>query len=153
MACLHHLSLLEPEGFPLSFETASGAQAMTLELSATPAAGALIRGVLAVSLLVPVMAMPAAAASFDCERTDLAADETAICDNRALNDADVKMVTTFDILTSLLAMGNRDTLREEQSAWLKKRQACGADVACLTGAYEERMEALGQAFEGLSRPL
>ncbi len=53
----------------------------------------------------------AGAASFDCTKSDLAADEKAICDNRALNDQDVKMATTFDILTQLMAMGARDTLR------------------------------------------
>jgi uncharacterized protein len=105
------------------------------------------------ALVAPAVVTPAAAASFDCERTDLAPDEKVICDTRVLNDADVKMVTTFDILTSLLAMGNRDKLREEQSAWLKKRQACGGDAACLTGAYEERMKQLNEAYEGLSRPL
>ena len=105
------------------------------------------------TLILPSLAVPAVAASFDCERTDLAPDEKTICETRALNDADVKMVTTFDILTILLAMGTRDALREEQSAWLKKRQACGGDAACLTTAYAERMKQLNQAFEGLSRPL
>lgn len=111
-----------------------------------------VMGVIGI-LVACTLPLPASAASFDCERTDLAADEKAICDTRALNDADVKMVTTFDILTSLLAMGTRDALREEQSAWLKRRQACGGDVACLTTAYAERMKQLTEAFEGLSRPL
>jgi uncharacterized protein len=111
-----------------------------------------VLGVMSI-LIAPILPIPASAASFDCERTDLAADEKAICDTRALNDADVKMVTTFDILTSLLAMGTRDALRDEQSAWLKKRQACGGDAACLTTAYDERMKQLTEAFEGLSRPL
>ncbi|KJF74047.1 lysozyme inhibitor LprI family protein [Agrobacterium arsenijevicii] len=96
---------------------------------------------------------PASAASFDCTKPDLAPDEKAICDNRALNDQDVKMVTTFDILTQLMAMGARDTLRDEQSKWLKKRQECSADVACITSAYEERMKRLGEAFQSISRPL
>ncbi len=104
-------------------------------------------------LLIPALVTPAAAASFDCDRPDLAADEKVICDTRALNDADVKMVTTFDILTSLLAMGNRDKLREEQSAWLKKRQACAGDAECLAGAYAERLKQLDEAYQGLSRPL
>jgi uncharacterized protein len=96
---------------------------------------------------------PASAASFDCTKPDLAADEKAICDNRTLNDQDVKMVTTFDILTQLMAMGARDTLRDEQSKWLKRRQECAADVACLTGAYQERMKKLGEAFQSINRPL
>ncbi len=93
------------------------------------------------------------AASFDCERSDLAADEKAICDVRSLNDADVKMVTTFDMLTNLVAMGNRDRLREEQSAWLKKRQACGNDTDCIRAAYDERLRQLDEAYRNLSRPL
>ncbi|WP_390921059.1 lysozyme inhibitor LprI family protein [Neorhizobium turbinariae] len=101
---------------------------------------------------VPLPQM-ASAASFDCERADLAPDEKMICDNRSLNDADVKMVTTFDILTTLVAMGNRDKLKEEQSAWLKKRQACSEDVACLQEAYAERMKKLDEAFNDITRPL
>lgn len=117
----------------------------------------MIKQVAAIGLIggifTAISSFPASAASFDCERTDLAPDEKVICDTRTLNDADVKMVTTFDILTSLLAMGNRDALKDEQSQWLKKRQACGADAACLTAAYAERMKQLNQAYEGLSRPL
>lgn len=104
-------------------------------------------------LLASSLTSPAAAASFDCAKPDLAADEKAICDNRALNDLDVKMATTFDILTQLMAMGARDTLRDEQSKWLKKRQECAADVACLTSAYDERMNKLGEAFQSINRPL
>lgn len=95
----------------------------------------------------------AAAASFDCERANLAADEKVICDTRTLNDADVKMVTTFDILTGLLAMGNRGKLQDEQSAWLKKRQACGEDVECIRASYTERLKQLDEAYKNLSRPL
>lgn len=63
------------------------------------------------------------AASFDCEQQDLAADERAICEDRLLNDADVKMVTTFDLLSGLLAMGARGSMQDAQIAWLTKRQA------------------------------
>lgn len=108
---------------------------------------------LSVATMAIAATTPVHAASFDCEKPDLAADEKAICDNRVLNDLDVKMVTTFDILTQLMAMGARDTLREEQSQWLKKRQECGPDAICLTGAYHERMKKLGEAFENISRPL
>lgn len=107
----------------------------------------------AIILTTSAFVSPAGAASFDCTKPDLAADEKAICDNRALNDQDVKMVTTFDILTQLMAMGARDTLRDEQSQWLKKRQECAADVACITNAYEERMKRLGEAFQSINRPL
>lgn len=96
---------------------------------------------------------PVGAASFDCTKTDLAADEKTICENRALNDQDVRMATTFDIVTQLMAMGARDELKTQQSEWLKHRQTCAADVACLTTAYDERMKKLGEAFQNINRPL
>ncbi len=96
---------------------------------------------------------PVGAASFDCTKTDLKADEKTICENRALNDQDVRMATTFDILTQLMAMGARDTLRTEQSEWLKTREACAADTECLTKSYDERMKKLGEAFQNINRPL
>lgn len=104
-------------------------------------------------LFILSAALPAAAASFDCDRADLAADEKAICDNRVLNDADVRMVTTFDILTGLVAMGARGEMQDQQSQWLKERQACGADVACIKTAYDKRMQQLDEAYKNISRPL
>ncbi|MCO5733987.1 lysozyme inhibitor LprI family protein [Rhizobium sp. SSA_523] len=105
------------------------------------------------ALSAGAMSSPARAASFDCARQDLAADETVICEDRALNDMDVRMVTTFELLTGLMPMGNRDILREDQSAWLKTRQACGGDNACISKAYATRMEQLQEAYKGLIKPL
>jgi uncharacterized protein len=95
----------------------------------------------------------AQAASFDCDAKELKPDEKTICDNRALNDADVRMATTFELLSGLLAMGSRGTLQDEQTAWLKKRQECGADAACLKAAYEERLKQLGETYKNINRPL
>lgn len=95
------------------------------------------------------------AASFDCEAKELKPDEKAICDNRVLNDADVKMVTTFDLLSGLLAMGSRGTMQDGlQTAWLKKRQACAADVACIrrqptTSGFKQ----LAESYKNINRPL
>jgi uncharacterized protein len=121
---------------------------MTIRLSHTFAAGAL-----ALSSLTLLAPAPAVAASFDCQETDLSGGEKVICEDRSLNDLDVKMVTTFDILTSLMAMGNRDQLKDEQLAWLKKRQACEADAACIRAAYDERMKQLEDATKSLIRPI
>ncbi|MBX5150194.1 hypothetical protein HJB78_04170 [Rhizobium lentis] len=96
---------------------------------------------------------PAWSASFDCDAKELKPDEKAICDNRALNDADVKMVTTFELLSGLLAMGSRGALQDEQTAWLKRRQECGADAACIKAAYDERMKQLGETYKNINRPL
>ncbi|MDX3927670.1 MAG: lysozyme inhibitor LprI family protein [Shinella sp.] len=109
---------------------------------------------LGAAILAAATMPPAArAASFDCDAASLAADEKAICENRALNDADVRMVTTFELLSGLLAMGARGTLQDQQSAWLKRRQACGADAECIGKAYGERMRELDAAYKNISRPL
>ena len=102
---------------------------------------------------VSLLATLAHAASFDCDAEELKPDEKAICDNRELNDADVKMVTTFDLLSGLLAMGTRGTLQDEQTAWLKKRQDCQADAACIKAAYDERMKQLDETYKNINRPL
>ncbi|EJC73011.1 hypothetical protein RJJ65_32545 [Rhizobium hidalgonense] len=104
----------------------------------------------AISIFASDMAM---AASFDCDAKELKPDEKTICDNRALNDADVKMVTTFELLSGLLAMGSRGTLQDEQTAWLKKRQECAADAVCIKSAYDERLKQLGETYKNINRPL
>jgi uncharacterized protein len=105
--------------------------------------------------ILPALGMPRSgeAASFDCETQALQPDEKAICDNRALNDADVKMVTTFDLLSGLLAMGSRGAMQDEQTEWLKHRQACAADVACIKAAYDARQKQLNQTYSKIDRPL
>ncbi|MCM2399889.1 hypothetical protein NBH20_01875 [Rhizobium sp. S153] len=115
-----------------------------------PVTAATILTIAASSLTVTTASL---AASFDCDRKDLAADERAICDNRALNDLDVKMATSFELIAGLLAMGNRGELQDQQSAWLKKRQACEGDTLCLRNAYDERMKQLEDTYNNLGRPL
>ncbi|MBB4953445.1 uncharacterized protein H4S14_001287 [Agrobacterium vitis] len=106
-----------------------------------------------VILLTGIVAPQAGhAASFDCTKTDLKADEKAICDNLPLNDLDVKMVTTFDLLSGLLPMGNRGELQDQQTAWLKTRQACNADVTCIDKAYDTRIKQLMSVYSNIQRP-
>nr|WP_256576271.1 lysozyme inhibitor LprI family protein [Pseudomonas sp. KK4] len=81
------------------------------------------------------------AASFDCDKA-AATDEKAICAHRALNDMDVKMALLFELDKRFVPMGGRDALIDQQKAWLRQRQACGARVACLTGVYQQRIETL-----------
>jgi uncharacterized protein len=95
----------------------------------------------------------AQAASFNCDAKELLPDEKVICEDRSLNDADVKMVTTFELLSGLLAMGARGTLQDEQTAWLKKRQACGPDAACIGAAYQERLKQMDETYKNINRPL
>lgn len=83
----------------------------------------------------------AQAASFPCAKAETP-DEKAICATLSLNDLDVEMAVRFEILKDLLAMGNRGQLQDDQEIWLKERQTCGGDVACLQQAYQSRLKIL-----------
>src|SRR5882672_7994058 len=80
----------------------------------------------------------AVAASFDCRRARTA-DEVAICDNRDLNDMDVRMATLFEITKGFVAMGERGAMQDEQRDWLDQRRRCGGDVPCLRRSYRRRI--------------
>lgn len=100
-------------------------------------------GLLAISSLLPVSTF---AASFDCQKAALSA-EKAVCQYRNLNDQDVKMATTFNILTHVLPMGGRDALRDEQQIWLKQRNACGGKVSCIARHYQQRQTQLDDLLQ------
>lgn len=100
----------------------------------------------AVVFLAPIATQ---AASFDCTKAR-AADEKAICRHRALEDADVRMATMFELESHLLAMGGRGALQDAQVAWLKQRRRCGADVACLTHSYDRHLAELQRVFDGIA---
>lgn len=94
----------------------------------------------------------AVAASFDCDAKTLAPDETAICANRDLNDLDVRMATEFKWLSGMYAMGVRGELQDQQTAWLKTRQACQSDAACIRKAYEDRLKVFEDDYNRFERP-
>jgi uncharacterized protein len=103
------------------------------------------------TLLMLASAGPSAqAASFNCEKAE-AADETAICADREVDDHDVELSVLYTQLKLLLAMGARGALEDAQVAWLKRRQACGGDRACLSKAYADRLLQLRAAFDELAK--
>lgn len=97
------------------------------------------------TIIILLLSSAAGAASFDCDKANKA-DEKAICENRALNDADVRMSTMFELSTKLVAMGERDGLRATQLKWLEKRAACSGDIDCLRTVYDERIVELEKIF-------
>ncbi len=103
----------------------------------------------AVPALVLLCATPVAAASFDCAKAR-APDEKAVCSTRALNDADVKVATLYDVDGHLMAMGARGDMQDAQRTWLHQRQACKGDVKCLAKAYKDRLADLQAAFDGIA---
>lgn len=100
-------------------------------------------GLLAITCLLPVSTF---AASFDCQKANLPT-EKAICQYRSLNDQDVKMATTFNILTHLLPMGGRDALKDEQRLWLQQRNRCAAKVTCIASQYQQRQTQLDDLLQ------
>lgn len=90
---------------------------------------------------------PAAAQSFDCAKA-VAADEKAVCADRALGNLDTRMATLWWVMEQApLMMGARGALRDDQQAFLKQRATCGAESACLTKAYDARIAALEAAVK------
>jgi len=106
--------------------------------------------VLAGIVMLLVTTGAAGAASFPCDRAE-AADEKAVCAHLSLNDRDVEMATRFEILRAMLPMGGNAKLREDQEAWLTERRACGADLACLTQAYDARLTTLRAVFSEFAK--
>lgn len=81
------------------------------------------------------------AASFNCQRA-LSKTEHAICAERVLNDADVQMATTYNIVRRLVPMGNRSLIQTEQVKWLNLRDQCQDSVECLKNLYQMRQQRL-----------
>lgn len=86
-------------------------------------------------------ATTAQAASFDCQRAETLT-EKAICNHNGLNDADVKMATTYNILRKLVPMGTRSVIQEEQVKWLQLRNQCQDNINCLLDVYKMRQQKL-----------
>lgn len=81
------------------------------------------------------------AASFNCDKAKTIS-ENAICEYRQVNDADVKMATTYNILKRLVPMGTRGMIQDEQVKWLSLRDRCGASQSCLMDVYKMRQQKL-----------
>ena len=79
------------------------------------------------------------AASFNCDNARTPTEHT-ICDHRTINDADVKMATTYNIIKRLVPMGTRGMIQDEQVKWLQLRDQCGNSTRCLIDVYKMRQQ-------------
>lgn len=81
-------------------------------------------------------------ASFDCRKAGTAT-EKAICSDIPLARLDRSL---SDAYAQALSWASDDAekakIRDAQRKWVAKRDACGADAACLTSAYQDRLKAL-----------
>lgn len=66
--------------------------------------------------------------------------EQQICNDLGLNDADVKMATTYQIILHALPMGGRDVEKISNSNGWKQRNSCSENTPCLRRAYAQRQQ-------------
>jgi len=88
-----------------------------------------------------------AAPPFNCSKATEQA-EIAVCDSADLALIDREMnrlyFTRRDALKASGKQDELDALRSEQRAFLKSRNDCGYDTACLTALYKKRLDVLNQ---------
>ena len=93
------------------------------------------------------LATPAAAASFDCARAR-APDEVTICRTPSLSALDSEMGGLWYAFSRVpMLMGGNGNRGDEARAFLDRRRACRANIACLTGAYRARIAALHRGID------
>jgi uncharacterized protein len=76
--------------------------------------------------------------------------ERAICANYALGQLEARMATLYEWTTSLVAMGERGDIGDAQRAFIKTREACGANIACIRSAYDARISQLESVMQGVA---
>jgi len=90
---------------------------------------------------------PAHAASFDCFRAR-SPDEVTICGNPRLSALDSEMGGLWYAYSRVpMLMGGNGDRGDEARAFLARRRACGANVACLAAAYRSRIEELHRGID------
>ncbi|MCB1405578.1 MAG: DUF1311 domain-containing protein [Rhodobacteraceae bacterium] len=84
---------------------------------------------------------PAASPSFSCSGS-LNSSERAICDVPELARLDWALHDAYQRARSRQSSSGQRVLRDQQLAWLRSRNRCGADAGCLARAMIERSAAL-----------
>ena len=99
------------------------------------------RSSLLLTVCLLIMTSISHAASFNCDKAETQT-EHAICEHRELNDADVKMAHTYNIVRKLFSMSTRGVVQDQQVKWLQLRNECQDNVACLVDVYKMRQQKL-----------
>lgn len=93
------------------------------------------------TIISSVFMISVQAASFNCAQAKTKT-EHRVCENMSLNDADVKMATTYNIIRHFVPMGTRGAIQDEQAKWLSQRNQCQDNLQCLKSSYQKRQQAL-----------
>ena len=80
-------------------------------------------------------------APLNCAKADAQAQKI-ICSDYGLGQQEARMATLYALATSLVAMGQRGNIQDEQRAFLKERDACGSNIDCIRNVYGSRIRQL-----------
>ena len=111
--------------------------------------GALALGAAAAGLVSLIPASPAQAGpSFSCGGA-LNSTERAICASSSLSALDRQMAGGFQLAVKNITseavggtLADVQKFREEQKAFLRRRDNCGSSSACIAAAYRQRLTVL-----------
>jgi uncharacterized protein YecT (DUF1311 family) len=106
---------------------------------------------LALSLL---LASPhsAGAQSFNCRYAHYA-DEAAVCQDPALGRLDNQLNSVYNGVMRRLPSEAQRRLDRDEDSWVAQRRQCGADPACITRAYHQRMHQLDSEVGSVEQPM
>lgn len=106
-------------------------------------------GLIVAAALMPSAGEASSYAPLDCAKA-ATPTELTICKSYALGQDEAHMATLYGIAMSLVAMGQRADIREEQLDWLDVREACGATETCLAERYETRIKELDAIIDAIA---
>lgn len=89
-------------------------------------------------------------APLNCKMASSAA-ERAICSDYGLGQSEARVATLYGLTTSLVAMGQRGTIQDDQRAFLKQRDACASNAACIRNVYAARDKQLEAVMSGIQQ--
>jgi len=111
-------------------------------------AGWLAAILLAGQLCFTLSATPAEYSPLNCVKAETEAQKV-ICSDYGLGQQEARMAALYAMATSLVAMGQRGNIQEEQRAFLKERDACGSNVNCIRTIYGHRIRQLDAVMTGI----
>lgn len=81
------------------------------------------------------------AQALDCRNARQATEQT-ICDNSELLDLDDEMEKYYDELLDIAPARELRQIENEHRAFLRERNRCGTDVACIREVYDDYIDDL-----------
>ena len=111
--------------------------------------GSMLRFAFATGVAMALTVMPTRAADYaplNCAAASSSAEKT-ICGSYELGQLEARMATLYQWSSSFVGMGQRGDMQDAQRAFIRQREACGANIGCLRRAYETRIAQLQTVME------